>query len=90
MYEEMKNIEDIDTITIYKMIQALFRYDYFSTKCFVNELLKKRKEKQEIEHLKVIQELLFYQDSIQIEQVLTKLIDEDKKEKRRKKCKGNV
>ena len=42
MHEETEKIEDIDRITMYKMIRALHRYDYFITKCFVNELLKRR------------------------------------------------
>ena len=76
MYEEMEKIEDIDTITMYKMVQALFRYDYYSTKCFVNELLKKRTKIHEIEKLKQIQELLFYQQNKELEMLLEKLIHE--------------
>lgn len=49
MYDK---IEDTDTDVIYKMIQALFKYDYYSTKCLVNELLQKRREEHEINNLK--------------------------------------
>ena len=76
MHEKMEKIEDIDRITMYKMVKALYKYDYFSTKCFVNELLKKRKNKQEIKDLNKIKELLFCQDDGGIEEKLNELIDE--------------
>ena len=70
MYEKMEKIEDIDTITMYKMIQALSSYDYYSTKCLVNELLQKRSEECEIKNLKQIQELLFHQKNMELKELL--------------------
>lgn len=81
MLEETQKIEDIDRITMYKMIRALHEYDYFSTKCFVNELLKKRKDKQEIKELNRIKELLFYQKDTEIEIILAELIDKESNRK---------
>lgn len=74
MYEKMGRIEDIDTVTMYKMLQALFRYDYYSTKCLVNELLQKKTKEHEIKELKQIRELLFYQKNEELKMLLEKLI----------------
>ena len=84
MYEKMEKIEDIDTVTMYKMIQALFNYDYYSTKCLVNELLQKRKKEDEINHLKQIRELLFCQKNEELKELLEKIIHDEKREKRTK------
>lgn len=83
MYEKMDKIEDIDTVTMYKMIQALLGYDYYSTKCLVNELLQKRVKKHEIEDLKQIQDLLFYQKNTELKMFLVEVIrDEERKSKK--------
>ena len=74
MYEGMEKIEDINTVTMYKMIQALCNYDYYSTKCLVNEFLQKRTKEHEIKNLKKIQELLFYQKKQELEELLLKII----------------
>lgn len=79
MYDK---IEDTDTDVIYKMIQALFKYDYYSTKCLVNELLQKRREEHEINNLKKIQELLFYQKNGELEKFLIDIIDEEESKER--------
>lgn len=76
MYEGTEKIEDIDRTMMYKMVRALHRYDYFSTKCLVDELLKKRKDTQEIKDLNRIKELLFHQEDEEIEKKLKELIDE--------------
>lgn len=87
MYEDVEKIEDIDTLMMYKMVQALIRYDYYSTKCLVNELLKKRIEEREINNLKQIQDLLFYQKNKELEDFLIRIIDcEKKKKKKKSKC----
>lgn len=82
MYEEMGKAEDIDTVTMYKMIQALLEYDYYSTKCLVNELLKKRVKEHEIKNLKQIQNLLFYQKNTELKTFLMEVIHEEEKTKR--------
>ena len=81
MHEETEKIEDIDRITMYKMIRALHRYDYFSTKCFVNELLKRRKDIQEIKNLNILRDLLFYQEDEKFEKKLEELIEKKAKRK---------
>ncbi len=81
MHEETEKIEDIDRIKMYKMIRALHRYDYFSTKCFVNELLKSRKDEQEIKELNILKDLLFYQENEKIEKKLEELIEGKSKRK---------
>lgn len=77
MYEGMEKIEDINTVTMYKMIQALCDYDYYSTKCLVNELIQKRTKEQEIRNLKNIQELLFCQKKQELEELLVRIIHEE-------------
>ena len=81
MYEESERIEDIDRIKMYKMIKVLNDYDYFSTKCFVNELLKRRSNEQEIKNLEYIKELLFYQKQEEVKKKLDELIDKEAKNK---------
>ena len=81
MHKETEKIEDIDKIMMYKMIRALHRYDYFSTKCFVNELLKSRKDEQEIKELNILKDLLFYQENEKIEKKLEELIEGKTKRK---------
>lgn len=81
MYEESEIIEDIDRMKMYKMIRALNDYDYFSTKCFVSELLKRRSNKQEIKNLEYIKELLFYQKQEEVKKKLDELIDKEVKNK---------
>lgn len=82
MYEETGKIEDINTDVMYKMVQALFRYDYYSTKCLVNELLQKRVEEHEINNLKHIQNLLFCQKNKELEAFLIEIIEEEESKKR--------
>ncbi len=84
MYEDVEKIEDIDTLMMYKMVQALIKYDYYSTKCIVNELLQKRVEAQEIKNLKQIQDLLFYQKNKELEDFLIKIISKEECHKQKK------
>lgn len=77
MYDEKEKIEDIDTLVMYKMIQALLDYDFYSVKCLVNELLLKRKDKREIENLEIIQNLLFYQKNSEIKLFLSSIIENE-------------
>lgn len=83
MYDEMEKVEDIDTIVMYKMIQELFQYDYYSTKCLVNEFLRKRVEEQERKNLEKIQDLLYYQKNSELEEFLVGIIDREKSKKGR-------
>ncbi len=81
MYEKTEKIEDINSLTMYKMIQALFQYDYYAAKCLVNEFLQKRKDKREIENLKQIQELIFYQKDKELNELLKRVINSEKRMK---------
>lgn len=67
-------VEEIDNITLYKMIEALLKYDYFSTKCLVEVFIEKRTDKKEIEELKEIQRLLFENKTEKLEEILNKKI----------------
>lgn len=77
MYEEIEKIENIETITIYRMIESLLRYDYYSTKCLVNELIVRRTKTKELWNLKQIQDLIFYQKIEELKQFLIKVIEEE-------------
>lgn len=85
MYEEMKKNKNIDTIMMYKMIQALFEYDYYSTKCLVNELINKRTEECEVQNLKKIRSLIFYQKDEELRLFLREIIEEQERIKRKEK-----
>ena len=74
-----EKIEDIDAIKMYKMVKELLKYDYYSTKCFVDVLLQKRENEQEKKNLENIQELLFYQKVNEVKKILNKLIDDAEK-----------
>lgn len=67
MYEE---IGDVDRVKMYKMIGALLRYDYFSAKCLVELLIEKRKDKEEIEKLKEIKELLYEEKNEEVLEII--------------------
>jgi len=68
-------VEEIDSNTMYKMIQSLLRYDYYSTKCLVELFIEKRKDAKEKEVLNKIRSLLF---EYKIEEVLKILEDKTK------------
>lgn len=87
MYEKEEKEEDkkIDTITMYKMIQALFEYDYYSTKCLVNEFIMRRTEEYEVENLKKIRSLIFYQKDKELRDFLNTIIKEQEKKRKSKK-----
>lgn len=82
MYEKYQNI---DTITMYKMIQALFEYDYYSTKCLVNEFIMRRTEEYEVENLKKIRSLIFHQKDKELRDFLKTIIKEQEKKSKSKK-----
>lgn len=56
--DEIK-VEKIDTITMYKMINSLLKYDYYSAKCLVGVMIEKRTNKEELKVLSEIRNLLF-------------------------------
>lgn len=74
MDKDAEKIEDIEAVRMYQMIAALLKYDYFSTKCLVNEFLSRRKDKMEIENLEKLQELLFYQKVKEVEQTINDIV----------------
>lgn len=63
-------VEKIDTITMYKMINSLLKYDYYSTKCLVGVFIEKEINKKEIEILKEIQRLLFEYKNEEVFEIL--------------------
>ncbi len=50
--------EKIDRPTMYKMIDSLLKYDYYSAKCLVGVFLEQRRDEKELEVLNRIKELL--------------------------------
>lgn len=90
MYEEMEKIESIDTIIMYKMIQSLWKYDYYSTKCLINEFITKRTKEEELENLKQMQDLIFSESGKELESFLIKIIQEEEKARKKYKSTRNV
>lgn len=82
-FKEDNQIEKIDTITIYKMIDSLLRYDYFSTKCLVEVFIEKRCNEEEQKILYKIKNLLFENKIESLKELLKSQIKlEEEKQKK--------
>ena len=73
-----EEIRRIDALTMYQMIENLFQYDYFSTKCLVDLFIERRTNENEIEELKKIKHLLFKRENQQVIDKIQELIKIEK------------
>ena len=59
---------------MYKMINALLKYDYYSTKCLVGVFIEKRTDQEEIKILNKIRNLLFEYKQEEVFKILKNMI----------------